>query len=611
MAVLTIVLTWSGIASGYSLVQYLNIQSASRPSVDNRSLEMAYITNITGTPQVWRMPVMGGYQTQVTFDTNGVSGVWLSPRDPDIMVLSSAVGGNERTQLYLANPSGGEWKRITKDDQAIYSFGTWARDGSRFSFATNTRNKKDFDLYEYNADEKAAFLLYQGEGPNRAADISPDNRYVLMVREYSAANTDIFIYDREVGKTRLLTPHEGDVVYQSPIWNNDSKGFFFLTNQDREYNGLAYWSLDSAAFGWVITPEADVEQFALSNDGSFLSWTVNDNGFSRFYFRNLRRGGDTGPTRLPDGVIQGMKFSPDNSKLFFTFGSATHPFDVWMYETGSDRMHELTFSALGGLAKSALLNPELIEYESFDGRKIPAFWYAPLGVKGKYPVIVAAHGGPEGQARPDVSPLLQYYLSRGYGVLEPNVRGSTGYGKSYMALDNVRKRMDSVKDYEYAARWLKSKPEVDSTRLIIYGGSYGGFIALSCLTTYPETWAAGASVVGISNFVTFLKNTGIYRRAQREAEYGSLAADSAFLAEISPVNHADKLKAPLFIIQGANDPRVPKEEAEQMAAAIKAKGGVVQYLLFDDEGHGLSKTKNKITAYSAMVDFLDQHLKTK
>jgi dipeptidyl aminopeptidase/acylaminoacyl peptidase len=615
MAALMVLAVFCGRAAAedYSLMQYLNIQYARSGSFNPEGTEVIYVSNITGVPQIWRQSAFGGYQVQVTFDTNGVSGGWWSPSDVNLMVVSAAVGGNERTQLYLTNPYGGAWNRVSADDKAIYSFGAWSTDGSRFAYSTNSRNKTDFDVYEYTPAVAQSFLLYQGTGQNSAVEYSPDHRYLLIVCETSAANTDLLLFDRESHKTRQLTKHDGDELYANPQWDSDGKGFYLLCDKGRDFTGLAYWPLDSAGFRWVETPDADIEQFDVSRNGAYLAWTVNDNGYSRFHFRNLtkEKSVDVGPNRTPEGVISGMRFSNDSRMMIFTFGSGNRNSDLWVYESLENRLHQLTFSASGGIPQSAFRAPELVQFESFDGKKIPALWYTPEGAKGKMPVIVSIHGGPEGQARPMLSGLFQYYLSRGYAILEPNVRGSTGYGKSYLAADNISHRMEAVQDVEYAARWLKARKDVDGKKLVIFGGSYGGFMVLSSLTTYPDTWSAGVSIVGIANFVTFLQNTGAYRRALREVEYGSLARDSSFLVDISPITHVDKIKAPLFLIQGANDPRVPKGEADQMAAAIKARGGVVQYLLFEDEGHGLTKTRNRIIAYSQVADFLDKYVTKK
>ena len=606
-----IVASAAALAEDYSLTQFLNIQSATNPVFSPMHNEMVFRSNITGVPQVWGMPALGAYQRQVTFDTNGVSGVSWSSTDDRLMIVSIAAGGNERTQLYAVNPYGGPVQRLTHDDDAIFTMGPWARSGERFAYSSNTRNKKDFDIYEYDVLTNESRMVFQSEGTNYAADYSPDARYLLILKQHSSVNTDLYLYDVNSGQTKLLTAHSGDVRFRDPVWDAEGTGFYFITDQNREFTGLAFWLFDSTAFRWVETPEWDVEDIALSKDGSMLAWTINENGFSRFRFRDFRRGWDANPHRVPNGVIHDMTFSNDGSKLAFTFGSGARPFDIWVYETNADKMRQVTFSATGGIMTGELREPDFVEYETFDGRKIPAYWYTPANPAKKMPVIVAIHGGPESQARPDMSGLYQYFLYRGYAVLEPNVRGSSGYGKSYLALDNVRKRLDSVKDIEYAVRWLSARKDVDAQRVVAFGGSYGGFMVLSSLATYPDLWAAGVSIVGIANFVSFLENTGIYRRALREAEYGTLEADRDFLMEISPLTHADKITAPLFLIQGANDPRVPKIEADQIAEAIRSRNGVVEYLLFDDEGHGLTKLKNRIMAYSTMVDFLDRHVAAK
>jgi dipeptidyl aminopeptidase/acylaminoacyl peptidase len=595
-------------AGGYSLVQYMSVEHTSGPTFHPSGEEVVYLSNITGVPQAWRQRTYGGYPSQVTFDTSGVDGVWWSPRDPGLIVVSAAAGGNERTQLYLTDPYGGPWQRITTDDSAIHAFGCWSRDGSRFAYAATARNGQDFDVYEYNVDAQTRFLIHQGPGSNSASDYSPDHRYLLIVHGLPSSNNDLYLYDRETGKTRLLTAHPGDVMFGSAVWDGEGRGFYLLTDQGREFVGLAYWPLDSATFRWVETPEGDVEQFALSHDGKLLAWTVNENGLSRFHFRDTGRSREIGPTRLPEGVVHDLVFSNDGAALALTLGSSTRPNDVWIYETARDRLRQITFSATGGIPAAAFRAPEIIEYESFDGRKIPAYWYLPSDVKGKLSVVVAVHGGPEDQARPRLNGLYQYWLSRGYAILEPNIRGSIGYGKSYAALDNVHNRADAVKDVAWAANWLKARPDVDGNRLAIYGAGYGGYVVLAQLTEYPDLWAAGVDVCGIADFVSFLQNAASFARESYEAEYGSLNADSSFLVEFSPLTHVDHIKAPLFVIQGANDPRVHTSEADQMVAAIKASGGTVEYMVFDDEGHGLLTTRNRIRAYSAASDFLDKYL---
>jgi dipeptidyl aminopeptidase/acylaminoacyl peptidase len=371
----------------------------------------------------------------------------------------------------------------------------------------------------------------------------------------------------------------------------------------------------------VISQAADLELMTRSPDGRMLAFAANREGASELCVLDLASGAiRLAPAlgKVP-GVVgmmdRGVAFSPDSGRLAFSFTSAVRTSDIYLWDLGTDRVWPATRSAHGGVPIDSFVAPELIHYPTFDTvgdgttRQIPAWFFRPPRQPGEpVPVILLVHGGPEGQTRPYFHPLVQYFVNRGYAILAPNVRGSTGYGKAYSHLDDVEKRMDSVADLAFAVRWLQQQPGVDGGRLVVFGGSYGGFMVLSALCTYPDLWAAGANIVGISSFVTFLENTSDYRRAHREAEYGSLDTDREFLESISPINHVDQIEAPLIVIHGANDPRVPLSEAEQLVEALSGRGVSVEFIVFDDEGHGIAKLKNKLVAYPAIADFLDRVL---
>jgi dipeptidyl aminopeptidase/acylaminoacyl peptidase len=604
-----LLLSTLAVAQEFTLSQFLNVQYANRPSYNAQGTETAYITNISGEPQVWirgdRVPA----PRQVTFEPDGVDGVWWSPANAAHMIIAASRGGNERTKLYMMTPGYTPLMPVTPvDDDAIYRFGCWSKDGTRFCYSSTRRNGVDFDIYDHFINEKDAVMVLQADGDYTAEDYSPDNRYMAILKSHSNVNADLLLYDRESGETKNLTEHVGDVFYGSPQFDKEGLNIYVLTNRDREFVGIAKYNLASGEWSWIETPEADIDVLTLSPDGTGYAYSENMSGLSGFNFVNVAKDKRVGAYRLPEGIIRDMEFSPDSRFIAITYGSATKPFDVWAYDPRMDLMTRLTTSATGGVPSELFVSPELIEFESFDKLKVPAFFYRPQNMSDKTPVIIAIHGGPESQARPDLSGLFQYLLNQGYAILEPNVRGSSGFGRNYISLDNVRKRMDSVKDIEYAAKWLGKQKGIDKNKIVLYGGSYGGFMVLAGLTNYPDLFAAGIDVVGISNFVSFLENTGKYRRALREAEYGSLENDREFLQEISPLNHADKIKAPLLVIQGANDPRVPQSEADQIVESIKNRGGVVEYLLYPDEGHGLRKTENKLDAYGKMAEFLKTHV---
>jgi dipeptidyl aminopeptidase/acylaminoacyl peptidase len=359
----------------------------------------------------------------------------------------------------------------------------------------------------------------------------------------------------------------------------------------------------------------DTELVALSPRGDTLVLGRNVEGYSEPTCWRLATGERRAIEGLPRGVVSefspaARQWSADGRFLALTLTAPTYNPDVWIVEIETARARRLTRSSMAGIPHAILAEPQLIRYPTFDGRSIPAFLYLPPGASrdGTLPAVVHVHGGPESQARPTFNAVIQYLVHRGYAVLAPNVRGSTGYGRTYTHLDDVRLRMDSVRDLEHANRWLRSSGYVDPRRIAVMGGSYGGFMVLAALTTQPDLWAAGVDIVGIANFLTFLENTGPWRRHLRIAEYGDPERDADFLREISPIHHVDRIRAPLMVIHGANDPRVPIGEAEQIVTGLRQRGQMVEYLRFEDEGHGLVRLENRLVAYPAIADFLDRAL---
>src|SRR5690606_31419005 len=354
--------------------------------------------------------------------------------------------------------------------------------------------------------------------------------------------------------------------------------------------------------------------------GGMMAYTANVDGYSEIYLRKVETDGkplisvihkEAAKVALPGkGIASGLTFSPDEKKLAFTFSAPNRTGDIWVYDIASKKLTQVTNSDLAGIDAKTFVEPRLIKYKTFDGKEIPAWYYTPNSERTpNAPVIVSVHGGPEGQEGPGFNALYQYYLSRGYAILAPNVRGSTGYGKTYSHLDDVEKREDSVHDLAAAVEWLKEKGGAEPKRIAVMGGSYGGYMTMAAVTLYPDLWAAAVNTVGIVNWETFLMNTSGYRRRQREVEYGRLDKNLAFLRAISPIKKVDRIKTPLFVIHGKNDPRVPYTEAEQIVASLKKRGATVEYKLFDDEGHGISKLKNRLELYPLVADFLDKYMK--
>ncbi len=626
----------------YNLERFLNIRAASGPSFSPDGRFVAFLTNTTGVTQLWQVPVEGGWPTQLTFTGESVRGVWYCPTRHEL-IFSMDIGGNERTQLFRLTGVDGEkshslgdgwdYADISNHPKAIHGFGGWSRDGSRIAFSANRVKDNRFDIYVQTvasggrqaAGTPAARLVAEGPGGYYSAvGWSPDDRAILVSRSESNFNQDLYLVypDAEGANVRHLTPHQGDVQYESPRWSADGKAVYCTnTHGGRDKAGLARIDVATGKIEFIETPEHEVEAVEVSHKGRWLAWLVNVEGKSVLKLKDTHSGKVLEPPTLPLGVVSTLEFSLDEEKLAFTFDGPRYNPDIWIWDLRMNKLRQLTHSSRAGIPFSTFVEPELVHYKSFDGRMIPAWFYPPrpphpqpLSPKGERgeglpPVIVYPHGGPESQTRPSFAAIFQYFLHRGYGILAPNVRGSSGYGTAYMNLDNTIKRMDSVKDLAHAVHWLRDQKKADPNRIAVYGGSYGGFMVLAGVTNYPDLFAAGIDAVGIANFATFLENTGPYRRAHREAEYGNLRDHREFLEKISPIHHVDKIKCPMLIIHGANDPRVPIGEAEQIVAALKKRGVPVEYLRYEDEGHGLAKLKNRLDAYPKMVDFLDKHLK--
>jgi dipeptidyl aminopeptidase/acylaminoacyl peptidase len=603
----------------FGINRYLGIRAATAPTFSPDGRFVAFLLNTTGVMQLWQVPVEGGWPEQLTFTGESVRGAHYNPRKHEL-IYSMDTGGNERTQLYRLAGVGGNghsigegWtsEDVTKEPKAIHTFGGWSHEGERIAFSATREDASRFDIYTLKLGDREPKLVAKGPGGYYAANgWSPDDRYLLVSRVESNENQDLFVIDVATGKVRPLTPHKGEVQYHSPHWSADGKAVYCAsTAESRDLLALARIDVESGKLTYLEKPDSEVEAVLPSPKGRWLAYLLNVGGKSELRLRDLKNDKTLRPA-LPLGVAGQMEFACDDSLLAFMFDGPRHNPDVWLLDPAKEKPRQLTLASRAGLPLSQFAEPALIHYETFDRRKIPAWLYRSAQKQGAPPpVIVYPHGGPESQERPAFAPLFQYFVAAGYAVLAPNVRGSSGYGTEYMGLDNTTKRKDAVKDLAHAAYWLRDSKEGDPKRLAVYGGSYGGFMVLAQVTTYPDLWAAGIDVVGIANFVTFLEKTGAYRRAHREKEYGNLRDHREFLEEISPINHVDRIKCPMMVIHGANDPRVPIEEAEQIVAALKKRNVPVEYLRYEDEGHGLARLKNRLDAYPKMVAFLAKHLK--
>jgi dipeptidyl aminopeptidase/acylaminoacyl peptidase len=586
----------------YEFDRYLKVRGAWGAVWSPDGRRVAFITEITGVPQVWEVAAEGdSWPEQLTFHEERISYAAYSPKGDEILFGMDA-GGNERSQLFLLDD--GEVKDLTSAPEAIHYPGGFSPDGRRIAYTATRRNGTDFDVFVQDLPEGEPQTVWEVSGYHTVAEWAADGNALIISRHHSNVNNDLYLLDLRSGEATLLTPHEGDARFSGANATPDGASVYLATDRDGEFLRLARLDLATLALEYLTPDDRDVEEVELSGDGRYLVASRNVDGYSDVLLFN-GRGRRMPDPQIPEGIVGGFEFSPDSGRLAFTLTAPERNPDVWVLDLAVGEAQRLTRSSTAGIPPRTFRKPRVVRYTSFDGREIPALFHEPESANA--PVIVNVHGGPESQARPAFAPVTQYLLGRGYAVFFPNVRGSTGYGKAYTHLDDVELRMDSVRDLAHAAYWLRERGH---ERIGVMGGSYGGFMVLAALTEYPDLWTAGVDIVGIANLVTFLENTGSYRRSLREPEYGSLERDREFLESISPIHKAENITAPLMVVHGKNDPRVPVGEAEQIVDRVQRNGGTVEYLLYEDEGHGLARLKNRLDAYPKIAAFLDRHLQS-
>jgi acetyl esterase/lipase len=580
------------------------------------SAALLFTNNMSGQFNLWRVPVDGGWPNQLTaFTDETVRGIGVSPADGRV-VLCADHDGDEFHQLYLLDPERGWPEKITDEPQVQHFVGTdaWAPDGTRFAYAANARTPTDMECWIREIEGGEALPVFGAGMFSFPGPWSPDGTKLLAIDFRNNSDTSIHLIDLEDGGSRELTPHDDEGLYYPAAWVPDGSGFYLVTDEGSEFRGVAFYDLSADRYEWIDEPTQDVEDLKLSEDGRLLAWIVNDNGYDRLRLRELESGRDLPSPELPDGSrphLTGaeppLALSPDGSRAALIVSSPRRPPEAWVVETETGRSAPVTDSRLGGLREDDLVEIELVSYPSFDGREIPAWLYRP-NVDGKAPVVLAIHGGPEAQEKPVYQPLYQYLLSRGIGVLATNIRGSTGYGKSYQRLIQRDWGGGDLKDWEHAVKWLHGQDWVDAERIAVFGGSYGGFAVLTCVTRLPDEWAAAVDIFGPSNLVTFAKAVPPTWKRFIARFVGDPETEVDFLMERSPITYVDNVKTPLLVIQGATDPRVVKGESDQMVEKLRELGREVEYVVFDDEGHGFTKRPNELKAYRLAAEWLERHL---
>jgi len=622
-------------ATAADIRPYLEIRTAGPSGWSPDGSKLLISSNLPGTSQVHRLdlgaaglPRAAEELVQLT-DFEEPVGAGYLPADPtgqgrDRLLLATDRGGNERYQLYTAGdaPSApltgpDDLEPLVIDEEFIHRPGGVTRDGTRIAYATNRGDGVAFDSWVRDLTTGVERAVYASGGWTGPGGFSPDGRY-LAISELTTRPGDnkVLLVDLEAlgaeasapgdAAVRELAPHDDPASVGTPSWLPDSSAFFFATDVGREYSGIARGTPDGH-WEYVVEPGWDAG-CAIDWTGRHLLVAWNADGRTRAELRDPTTLEVTAEMPLPgNGVAGGFRFSRDGRYVAYSFSSPLVPGDAWRYDTDTGELVRLTVSPCD-VDPDTFVDAELVRFASFDGLEVPAFVFTPSEGEGPFPVVVVIHGGPESQFRPSFAPLTQYLVAEGFAVVAPNVRGSTGYGRAYQQLDDVEKRLDSVRDLEGLHDWLATQPHLDQDRAALYGGSYGGYMVLAGLAFQPDRWAAGVDIVGMSNLVTFLENTAEWRRAFREREYGSLEHDRELLEALSPITHVESMRAPLFIVHGANDPRVPLGEAEQIHEILTERGIRSELRVYHDEGHGLAKLANRIDCYPRVAAFLHEVL---
>jgi dipeptidyl aminopeptidase/acylaminoacyl peptidase len=607
------------------LLPYENIRTALLADWHPTERKMYIRTRFAQSVQLHEVGMPLGDRRQLTFYDDPIMLAAARPHDPDQVVFSVNEAGAENYQFYLLDRGSGRSRRFTQD-KSRNSTPRWSRDGKLLAWVSNARNGRDFDLWVADPEKPGSERRVADlQGSWNALDWSPDHRRILLIEEISANEAYLHWADVTTGEVKAITPRSAEkkaemVAYQNGRWAGDGQSIFTTTDRDSEFLRLVRLGLDNSIQA-VLSRDIpwNVQSLDVSEDGALVAFLTNEDGFSKLHLADARTGAALPSPELPPGVGNNLQFRPGSHEVGFALSWARSPSDVYSYDPESRKLERWTASEAGGLNPEKFVVPALVRYPTFDEvapgkrRTIPAFVYRPPAdrFKGRRPVFIDIHGGPEAQARPDFLGSLNYLVDElGVALVVPNVRGSSGYGKTYLQLDDWKKREDSVKDVGTLLDWIETQPDLDASRVMINGGSYGGYMVLASLVHYGDRIRCAFDTVGISNFVTFLENTSEYRRDQRRVEYGDerIAEMRTFLETISPARHSAKINRPLLVAQGANDPRVPLSESDQIVAAVEKNGAPIWYVVGKDEGHGFQKKANADYMRAVMVEFMRQHL---
>jgi dipeptidyl aminopeptidase/acylaminoacyl peptidase len=598
-----------------AVARMARIGSCRSPSFAPDGRRLAFVSDLSGVPQVWTVATEGGWPEQVTALDDQVLGVAWSP-DGAWLAFTLAPGGGMNQQIYRVRPDGTGLQRLTdggSENNWISAAQPWTHDGRALLVASNRRRPEAMDCYLLDSTKGAFRRVADNPGVGQLTDVSRDGRWAVLYRQENRSDDNLFLVDLTTGVETLLTPHDGPGTFDYGRFARDGQTIYLTSNKDRELSAFALIALDAVGRPGaleVVTgrEDAELEHFALTEDGTMAALVWNSAGRNEIALLDLAGGQPLPGPILPVECIGQITFSPDGRCLAFPAAGAAAPLDIWVYDRQDRRLWQVTYSPHAGVDLATLVRPELVHFPAHDGLGLSGWLYRPPGAAAPGPTVLSFHGGPEGQERPVFSSLYQALLSRGIAVFAPNVRGSSGFGKTFVNLDNGPLRFDAVRDIQVCLDYVIGAGVADPRRIGIMGGSYGGFMTMAGLTEYPDRFAAGANSFGIVNFETFFQHTEPWMAAISKVEYGDPDTQADLLRALSPIHKIDRVQAPTLVLHGANDTNVPVVEAEQVVESLKRRQVPVEYVLFADEGHGFRKTANRIRASSAIVRWFAQHL---
>lgn len=596
-----------------SVALMAKIGSCSSPSFSPDGTRIAFVSDLTGIPQVWTVATEGSWPELVTALDDQVSAVVWSP-DGAWLAFGLAPGGGMNSQIYLVRPDGTGLHRITDGGTVNNWLGEWTDDSRALTVSSNRRSADAMDCYLVNVTDGTWQLVAENEGIGSITDISRDGTQAIVNRMVNRSDDNLYLIDMTRRQETLLTPHSGPGSFEQGQFSSDGCTIYLTSNADRETAAFARIELGADGQPGPIEvligrDDAELQGFEISDDGSTAALNWNIAGRSELVLLDLASGDTTPGPELPVEIILGVTFSRDSSRLALRVTGSTTPIDIWVFDRPSGHLWQLTHSPHAGIDLSALVQPELVRFPAHDGLELTGWLFRARGATNAGPVVLSFHGGPEGQERPWLNSTYQALLAHGISILAPNVRGSSGFGKTFVNLDNGALRVDAVRDIKACIDYVVGAGVADPRRIGIMGGSYGGYMTMAGMAEYPDLLAAGANLFGVVNFETFFEQTEPWMAAISKVEYGDPDTEADMLRNLSPIHKIDQVTAPTLVLHGANDTNVPVVEAEQVVDRLTERGIPVEYVLFPDEGHGFRKVPNRIRSTVAIVRWFAKYLR--